>query len=989
MIETLAFRTHARTVDHLGREQIADCPTAISELWKNAYDAYARNVSLHIFDDPEPVAAIFDDGHGMSYEDFINRWLVVGTDSKYNKNTLDDDERDGLARRTKQGQKGIGRLSSANIGPLLLIVSKRKNSDFVAALIDWRIFENPYLVLSDIEVPVTQFSDRSELFKLLPRLFDRLTDNVWGSPADERRGDRLKLAWETYDKVILEADQTAEKPSELIARTIINARFEERHFHPWSVWAGEKEHGTALVVSDINYDLRAQLPSIQLDANVKIIRQGFFATLSAFTDPYVEAGTSEFNAFDPDFAYEVNTWVNDVSLAIVEDDRESLNRSVTDEMEHVLSGNIDEEGVFRGQVKAFGEWRKLGSDYEIYPPKDLAIPKGPTTFIGPFSLHIATFEQIRGNSTLSDADFTRFDGLAKQHSGFLIFRNGLRVLPYGREVNDFFEIEKQRSINAGREYWNARRMFGRIAISRELNPNLRDKAGREGFIDNRATKVLREVVKNILKRAAYEYFGSSSNLRKVLLPDIQAQNEREKAEEQRKELAKNNAKKFRARFKKNYPLMDLLFNETKGVVDDTVIRDEQGLEEAQTLISDLSNRLSDLRISGAPAKLGAVEDDYRAFRSMYAEVQDRIRTLEQRRASAIEEVKPSKPEEIAQKQLNSHASRLQARLRFWRKSIDDMQNAERSRVSTLFEERNKIFHHETMPLVAQVREGRLGLDEALEQMKSLYARLDSDNTGTFESYLDALELMSENINIELIARQGTADNIALRDDLNRLNQVAQLGVTVEILGHELSANERMIREGIRQIRQSGEPPGTNLVIEGFDALSQQLEFLSPLKVSGNRVRRQISGKEIEEYLVNFFRSVMRNREVKIHASKAFRDFFIYEQPSRLYPVFVNLVNNSVYWLVSSQTSEPEIYLSVEDKKIIVSDNGPGVNPVDQENLFKMFFTRKTSGGRGIGLYLCRVNLIAGGHSIEYAVDKKFQPLSGANFVINLRGADFG
>ncbi|WWL46279.1 ATP-binding protein [Pseudomonas parakoreensis] len=109
----------------------------------------------------------------------------------------------------------------------------------------------------------------------------------------------------------------------------------------------------------------------------------------------------------------------------------------------------------------------------------------------------------------------------------------------------------------------------------------------------------------------------------------------------------------------------------------------------------------------------------------------------------------------------------------------------------------------------------------------------------------------------------------------------------------------------------------------------------------------------------------------------------------MYPVFVNLVNNSIYWLVSSQTPEPEVYLSVEDKKIIVSDNGPGVNPVDQESLFKMFFTRKTSGGRGIGLYLCRVNLIAGGHSIEYAVDKKFQPLSGANFVINLRGADFG
>lgn len=54
MVISAAFQTRARTIDHLGREQIADCPTAISELWKNAYDAYARNVSLNIFDGNTP-----------------------------------------------------------------------------------------------------------------------------------------------------------------------------------------------------------------------------------------------------------------------------------------------------------------------------------------------------------------------------------------------------------------------------------------------------------------------------------------------------------------------------------------------------------------------------------------------------------------------------------------------------------------------------------------------------------------------------------------------------------------------------------------------------------------------------------------------------------------------------------------------------------------------------------------------------------------------
>ena len=66
MIQGIAFQTRARTVDHLGREQIADCPTAISELWKNAFDAYARTVELNIYAGTEPVAAIVDDG--LRYE---------------------------------------------------------------------------------------------------------------------------------------------------------------------------------------------------------------------------------------------------------------------------------------------------------------------------------------------------------------------------------------------------------------------------------------------------------------------------------------------------------------------------------------------------------------------------------------------------------------------------------------------------------------------------------------------------------------------------------------------------------------------------------------------------------------------------------------------------------------------------------------------------------------------------------------------------------
>ena len=116
MIQGIAFQTRARTVDHLGREQIADCPTAISELWKNAFDAYARTVELNIYAGTEPIAAMVDDGHGMSREEFENRWLVVGTESRVTRQRTTLADRNGLKLRPRQGQKGIGRLSCANCG---------------------------------------------------------------------------------------------------------------------------------------------------------------------------------------------------------------------------------------------------------------------------------------------------------------------------------------------------------------------------------------------------------------------------------------------------------------------------------------------------------------------------------------------------------------------------------------------------------------------------------------------------------------------------------------------------------------------------------------------------------------------------------------------------------------------------------------------------------------------------------------------------------
>ena len=76
----------------------------------------------------------------------------------------------------------------------------------------------------------------------------------------------------------------------------------------------------------------------------------------------------------------------------------------------------------------------------------------------------------------------------------------------------------------------------------------------------------------------------------------------------------------------------------------------------------------------------------------------------------------------------------------------------------------------------------------------------------------------------------------------------------------------------------------------------------------------------------------------------------------IYPVFVNLVDNAVYWLAQQNPSiARQIVLDATAEGLLVSDTGPGLNEKDVESIFEFGFTRKP-GGRGMGLHISRETL---------------------------------
>ncbi|MEE3649904.1 MULTISPECIES: ATP-binding protein [unclassified Brenneria] len=985
MTQHVTFQTRARTIDHLGREQIADCPTAISELWKNAYDAYAKQVCLHIFEGDMKVSAIVDDGHGMNRNEFESKWLIVGTESKTNGFSIPERDRDGLAERPKQGQKGIGRLSSAALGPLLLLISKRKNSDYVAALIDWRLFENPFLFLNDVQIPVSEFIHKNDLSEVLPQLFDQMMGNIWGNSDDPARTKRIADAWSAFSKQETE-DGLEVTTQEKIEETLIQDVFKEEHFSKWGVWSGDSTHGTAMFIADVQYDIYIQLSSTELnqaDDTEKSTRERFFQTLSNFTDPF---SRNDEPVID-DFSYSVTGWINNAPRIIIGENREFDLRNL-EELEHIIEGEVDSEGYFKGRVKVFGEWIE---EYSI-KPKQIYKTRKDSAF-GPFHLRIGSYEWNYNSSSLNDSQHAHFIEQSEKYGGLKVYRDGLRVMPYGRADSDYFSIEERRSKNAGRYFWSNRRMFGRIAITRENNPNLKDKAGREGFIENRASKLFREIVEKILQDSADKHFGRLAKERKSTIDDIKEKKAQLKADEDRSKLLNKERTRIRTSIKRNMASLVKLVSTLSEFKDNLAGRlSLDSIDDLQALkvaTDEFYETIQGYSLSPIPANLGRLEDDYRAYRKeeLYCKeiIKDITYTINKAIAESSQKSDYEKAYEVYRSKLasiNNSITRYAAR----GKEMLLKQQVELEDLIKNCREQYKLTMEESLE---DLNLARVSLPVVLEKLDAEQEKIEIENAQKLSPYVTALERINEQIDLEGLAIHSMNESVRYRDELARLHSLAQLGITVEIIGHELDGLDQELTYALKVIKDDELTPNQkkniDVALNCHNSLIDKLKFLSPLKLSGKKEIQKITGLGIEEYITGYFSKQLSTADIHLSCTPEFRSISIMDLQSRIFPVFINIINNSIYWVQRIESNKKEILLSCTDDEVFISDNGPGVDVDDLESLFTLFFTRKQKGGRGVGLYLCKQNLKAGGHSIRYEVRDTFKKLNGANFAIAFKG----
>lgn len=256
---------------------------------------------------------------------------------------------------------------------------------------------------------------------------------------------------------------------------------------------------------------------------------------------------------------------------------------------------------------------------------------------------------------------------------------------------------------------------------------------------------------------------------------------------------------------------------------------------------------------------------------------------------------------------------------------------------------------------------------------------------------------------ELEETQGVLDRRweKLDEHVNALYESVSLGLTAEMLSHEISnIADRLARRSMSVRREVGRVLRKATIVayvEGVQssvaAMRKQLAHLTPSLRYLRERREEIDVTAFAKELVEFYEERLATNGIEMVVQSSGTSFAVNLNRGKLTQVFDNLILNSEFWLKEAIRAKSiragEITVTVDGPRIRVSDNGRGVEESVEDILFEPFVTMKRKGeGRGLGLFVSRQLLESESCGIELLWDRNDR---GRRYVfeLDLSGATAG
>lgn len=959
------LRVRARAVDMLGRQQIAGIPTAIHELFKNAHDAYAERVEADFFRKTR-VLVLRDDGYGMTREDLESRWLTLGTESRVTANKRKKPEElekewrgpKKLPPRVIMGEKGIGRLAIAVIAPITILMSRASRPDglknIVVTIVHWGLFEQPGLDISEIDIPIKELPPGVlPSNKDICELADKIIINL----------EKLK---QDIDKdsfsILINSLEVAKR----ISPDQLDAYLNKESDNPLSL-AGNG-YGTHFIVLPVAPELDDDIDggtdkeSSKLEKNLL----GFSNTMAGI-EPVIKTEFRDHKLSQADSLIGAASFFTDGDFK---------------SSDHSFDGEFDGSGQFIGSVTVFGKKRPFICNWTE--------GRGRLSRCGAFSIRYWYVQGLKKESSLDENTWQYMVSKLDRIGGLYIYRNGIRILPYGDSDYDFLNIEKRRTKSAGDWFFSYRRLFGYISISHENNSSLTEKAGREGFRENQAYRDFRAILINFFEQLAIEFFRDASPQtdyweakEAFKIQDKLLQKQKKKADNRRAEF-KLELSDFFNFYESNY------FESESRKIKNDLIHILDGLEllpdagelavALRKLEMDIRFRLRNLKnksIVNKPRGLAltkALEKDWLAYEKMSSEIISSV--IEPLKSEVDEKLRGFANDKIG------NAQRRESAIQF----IEEERDTAVKEVLTLRRETVDASERLISSLKDMLKSEFAEMREQTEKLVGEFTRRSASNPDEIDAvrnsvenelslikkkevdFFDSLRRQMIDLKEGLLSHETLDDRFAALEMSNQLleeqiefySDFALMGMSVGILQHEFERAARGIKVAMADLKPWADSNRPLAVIYRdlrihIEHLDGYLKSLDPVGRRMHRMAIELSGDQILNTLRRVFIEQLDSNNIEFNVTDKFRDSKILCKSSTVIGAFINIVDNAIYWISNRAQGERKIILDVNDDGFLISNTGPGIEERLSERIFDFGETRKP-GGRGMGLAISRDTL---------------------------------
>ncbi len=204
-----------------------------------------------------------------------------------------------------------------------------------------------------------------------------------------------------------------------------------------------------------------------------------------------------------------------------------------------------------------------------------------------------------------------------------------------------------------------------------------------------------------------------------------------------------------------------------------------------------------------------------------------------------------------------------------------------------------------------------------------------------------------------------------KDERRKFVHLAGLGLMVELILHELgrsSGSTLSTLEGVDKTQLAGKLPAVFQTLESqLRTLQKRIETLDPLSTARRQTKESFTVEGLVQEIVDARDAQAGRHKILITIdSTSKQSWRIKAVRGMLIQILENLLSNSFYWLKQQAVIEPDfkprIHIEIDKSGslIKISDNGPGIDASEAEEIFKPFVSAKPPGqGNGLGLYIAR------------------------------------